>query len=327
MLPVRGQQSLSYLLSRRFLMSNAFFQIPEPINDPVRNYEPGSPDRALLKETLAQMQAQEIEVPLYIGGQEIRTGDIAEMRAPHDHSIKLGSYHKAGEEEVKLAIEAALDARADWAAMPWEHRLSIILKAADLLTGSLEGFVFAVTPFNFTSIAGNLPTAPAMMGNTVIWKPASSARLQRLADDAAASRRRGAPMASSTSSPAAAEVGDTLLADPDLGGIHFTGSTAVFQGMWKTMGQNIERLPHYPRIVGETGGKDFIFAHPSADVRTPCHRAGPRRLRVPGPEVLGREPGYIPQPLWERSRTSSGVEQVARSRWAIPPTSPTSWAR
>nr|NIP17041.1 aldehyde dehydrogenase family protein [Xanthomonadales bacterium]NIX11831.1 aldehyde dehydrogenase family protein [Xanthomonadales bacterium] len=216
-------------------MSNAFFKIPEPVNDPVRSYEPGSPDRALLKETLARMQAQEIEVPLIIGGQEIRTGNTAEMRAPHDHDIRLGVYHKAGEKEVKLAIEAALDARSDWAAMPWEHRASIMLRAADLLTGRwrpilnaatmlgqsktvyqaeidsacelidfwrfnayymaqimaeqpisgagtwnrveyrpLEGFVFAVSPFNFTSIAANLPTAPALVGNVCIWKPASS---------------------------------------------------------------------------------------------------------------------------------------------------------
>jgi 1-pyrroline-5-carboxylate dehydrogenase len=211
-------------------MSNAFFKVPEPVNEPVLSYAPGSPERQVIEERLAAMQAQEIEVPLYIGGQAVKTGDVAEMRAPHDHSIKLGVYHKAGEREVKLAIEAALDARSAWAAMPWEHRLSIFLKAAELLAGDwrpilngatmlgqsktvyqaeidaaceivdfwrfnahymtqimadqpisgagmwnrveyrpLEGFVFAVTPFNFTSIAANLPTAPAMVGNVVLW--------------------------------------------------------------------------------------------------------------------------------------------------------------
>ena len=234
-------------------MSNAFFRVPEPVNEPVLSYAPGSPERHAVQARLAAMQAQEIEVPLFIGGQAIKTGDVAEMRAPHDHSIKLGVYHKAGEREVKLAIEAALDARSAWAAMPWEHRLSIFLKAAELLAGAwrqilnaatmlgqsktvfqaeidaaceiidfwrfnahymtqimaeqpisgpgvwnrveyrpLEGFVFAVTPFNFTSIAGNLPTAPAMVGNVVLWKPASSAVYSAYYHHATAARGRAA---------------------------------------------------------------------------------------------------------------------------------------
>ncbi len=340
-------------------MSNAYFRIPQPINDPIRNYEPGSPDKALLKQTLAQMQSEEIEVPLIIGGQEIRTGNIAEMRAPHDHSIKLGVYHKAGEPEVKLAIESALDARSDWAAMPWEHRLSIILKAADLLTGSwrpiingatmlgqsktvyqaeidaaceivdfwrfnayymtqimaeqpvsgpgmwnrveyrpLEGFVFAVTPFNFTSIGANLPTAPAMVGNVVVWKPASSAvysgyYIYKLLQEA------GLPAGVINFVPGSGgQVGNPVMASPDLAGIHFTGSTPVFQGMWKTIGDTIHERKYYPRIVGETGGKDFIFAHNTANVDALVTAAIRGAFEYQGQKCSAASRLYVPRSIW-----------------------------
>jgi 1-pyrroline-5-carboxylate dehydrogenase len=340
-------------------MSNAFFKIPEPVNDPVRSYEPGSPDRALLKQTLAQMQAQEIEVPIMIGGQEIRTGNTAEIRAPHNHDIKLGVYHKAGEQEVGLAIEAALDARSDWAAMPWEHRASIMLKAAELLTGRwrpvinaatmlgqsktvyqaeidsaceivdfwrfnacymaqimaeqplsgagvwnrveyrpLEGFVFAVSPFNFTSIAANLPTAPAMAGNVAVWKPASTAvysnyYIYQLL------RAAGLPDGVINFVPGSGgEVGNPVMASPDLAGIHFTGSTAVFQGMWKTVGATIHQKKYYPRIVGETGGKDFIFAHHSADIDALVAATIRGAFEFQGQKCSAASRLYVPRSIW-----------------------------
>jgi 1-pyrroline-5-carboxylate dehydrogenase len=296
-------------------MSNAYFQVPEPYNEPVFAYEPDSSERVLLQEKLDQLQGQEIEIPIIIGGREIKSGNTADIRAPHNHQVKLGFYHKAGEKEVKMAIEAALKARTTWAEMPWEHRISVFQRAADLLAGpwrstlnaatmlgqsktvhqseidavaelcdfwrfntyfmtelmadqpysppgmwnrieyrSLEGFIFAVTPFNFTSIAGNLPTAPAMVGNVVLWKPASSAVysayfLMKLLKEA------GLPDGVINFVPGSGgQVGNPVMASPDLAGIHFTGSTEVFQNMWKTVGNNITQMKYYPRIVGETGG-------------------------------------------------------------------------
>ncbi len=308
-------------------MSNAIFKVPQPINEPIKSYAPGSKEREELKAKLKELQSTQIEVPLIIGGKEVKTGNLGEMRIPHNHSHILGTYHKAGKEEVQMAIDAALEARKTWADMPWEQRAAIFLKAADLLAGpwratlnaatmlgqsktvmqaeidaacelidfwrfnayymsqiiadqpyspagmwnrveyrALEGFVFAVAPFNFTSIAGNLPTAPALVGNVVLWKPASSAvysayYLMLLFKEA------GFPDGVINFIPGSgANVGDPVLESPDLAGIHFTGSTATFQRMWKTIGNNISKAKYYPRIVGETGGKDFIFAHNTADV-------------------------------------------------------------
>ena len=301
-------------------MSNAYFQVPEPYNEPILNYEPGSVERDELLDKLDALQAEEIEIPLIIGGKAVKTGATVEIRTPHNHSIRLGVYHKAGEKEVNQAIAAALEARKLWAEMPWEHRATIFLKAADLLAGHwrstinaatmlgqsktvyqseidavaelcdfwrfnvsfmtdlmseqpysppgmwnrleyrpLEGFVFAVTPFNFTSIAGNLPTAPAIVGNVALWKPASSAVysayfLMELLKEA------GLPDGVINFVPGSGgEVGNPVMASPDMAGIHFTGSTEVFQSMWRTVGENISNMKYYPRIVGETGGKDFIF--------------------------------------------------------------------
>jgi 1-pyrroline-5-carboxylate dehydrogenase len=359
-------------------MSNAYFQLPEPINDPIRNYEPGSPDKALLKQTLVQMQGEEIEVPIIIGDQEIRTGNIAEMRAPHDHSIKLGVYHKAGEAEVKLAIESALDARSDWAAMPWEHRLSIFLKAAELLAGPwrpiingatmlgqsktvyqaeidaacesvdfwrfnayymsqimaeqpisgpgmwnrveyrpLEGFVFAVTPFNFTSIGANLPTAPAMVGNVVLWKPASSAvysayYIYKLLQEA------GLPAGVINFVPGSGgQVGNPVMASPDLAGIHFTGSTPVFQGMWKTIGDTIHEKKYYPRIVGETGGKDFIFAHHSANVDALVTATIRGAFEYQGQKCSAASRLYLPQSIWSEFKEKY-VAEVSQIKQGAP---------
>ena len=308
-------------------MTNAKINIPQPCNEIVRAYAPGDAVRESLKERLNSLMADEIDIPVIVGGQEIRTGNTADCVAPHDHRHKLGVYHKAGKKEVDLAIAAAAEAHHDWCRMRWEDRAAIFLRAADLLAGPwrdtinvatmlgqsktvfqaeidaacelidffrfnahymekiyaeqpdsqpgmwnqlehrpLEGFVFAVTPFNFTSIAGNLPSAPVLMGNTVVWKPASSSVysnyfLMKLFQEA------GVPDGVINFVPGSgAEVGDPALDSPHLAGIHFTGSTAVFQGMWTRVGANISRYKSYPRIVGETGGKNFVFVHASADV-------------------------------------------------------------
>lgn len=308
-------------------MSNAYFKVPTPINEPVLSYAPNSPEKIELKKKLKELQSKKIEIPLIIGGKEIKTGKTEEIRVPHNHKKVLGSYHKAGTKEVNMAIDAALEARKKWADMPWEHRAAIFLKAADLLAGPwrstinaatmlgqsktvyqseidaacelidfwrfnvyfmtqlmgeqpyspkgmwnrseyrpLEGFVFAVSPFNFTSIGGNLCTAPAMVGNVALWKPASTSVysayfLMKLLIEA------GVPAGVINFVPGSgAQVGDPVMDSPDLAGIHFTGSTTVFQGMWKRIGDNLSKMKYYPRIVGETGGKDFIFAHNTADV-------------------------------------------------------------
>lgn len=340
-------------------MTNAYFQIPEVKNEPVLAYKPGSPERAAIKRQLETMMTQQVEIPLIIGGAEVRTGNTEDIRAPFDHTLKLGVYHKAGEKEVNLAIEAALDARADWANTPWEQRASVFLKAAELLAGPyrpvlnaatmlgqgktvhqaeidsacelvdfwrfnvkymaeimaqqpysptgiwnrveyrpLEGFVFAVTPFNFTSIAGNLPTAPAIVGNVALWKPASSAVysahyiMQILL-------AAGLPAGVINFVPGSGrQVGDPVLASRDLAGVHFTGSTAVFQGMWKKIADSLHEKKYYPRIVGETGGKDFIFAHPSADVdalAVACLRGA---FEYQGQKCSAASRAYIPQSLW-----------------------------
>lgn len=341
-------------------MSNAYFKLPVPVNEPILNYGPGSPEKTGLKKKLVDLQSKEIEIPLIIGGKEIKTGKTVEIREPHNISKKLGVYHKAGEKEVKMAIEAALEARKSWASMPWEHRASIFYKAAELLSGPwratinaatmlgqsktayqaeidsacelidfwrfnsyymtqimadqpyspkgmwnrleyrpLEGFIFAVTPFNFTSIAGNLPTAPVIVGNVSLWKPASSAvysayYLMKLWEEA------GLPAGVINFIPGSgSQVGDPVLASPDLAGIHFTGSTAVFQGMWKTVGDNIQKAKYYPRIVGETGGKDFIFAHNSADVDALVVAAIRGAFEYQGQKCSAASRMYIPKSFWK----------------------------
>ncbi len=353
-------------------MSNAYFQVPQPVNEPILSYAPGSPERAELKAKLKELKSQTVEVPLIIGGKEIKTGKTAEMRIPHDHGHLLGIYHKAGKEEVDMAIQAALEAREAWAATPWEQRAAVFLKAAELLAGSwrgtinaatmlgqsktayqaeidsacelvdfwrfnthymtelmseqpyspegmwnrveyrpLEGFIFAVTPFNFTSIAGNLPTAPAIVGNVALWKPASSSVysgyfLMKLLQEA------GLPDGVVNFIPGSgAQVGNPVLASPDLAGIHFTGSTAVFQGMWKTVGENIHKMKYYPRIVGETGGKDFIFAHNSADVDALVVAAIRGAFEYQGQKCSAASRMYIPRSIWDDFREKY-VAEVAR---------------
>jgi 1-pyrroline-5-carboxylate dehydrogenase len=360
-------------------MSNSIFQVPVPHNESVVDYAPGTPERANLKDALRELSAQQIEIPLVIGGEEVRTGQTGQAVMPHNHRHVLGIYHKAGPAEVHRAVEAADRAWQEWSRMPWEARAAIFLKAADILTcrrraqinaaamldlsktahqseidaiaeladfwrfnpyymmqimqpqpGSvpsvwnmteqrpLEGFVFAATPFNFASIAGNLPTAPAMMGNTVLWKPASSAvytayHLVRVLEEA------GLPPGVINFLPGdGAAVGDPVLAHPDLAGIHFTGSTRVFQGIWQAVGTNIERYHAYPRIVGETGGKGFVFAHPSADVPALVTALIRGAFEYQGQKCSAASRAYIPDNLWPDVRDgllaelgSVGVGDVA----------------
>ncbi|HEX9009371.1 MAG TPA: L-glutamate gamma-semialdehyde dehydrogenase [Holophagaceae bacterium] len=342
-------------------MSLGIFKVPHPVNEPVKGYAPGSPERASLSARLKEMAAQKIEIPLIIGGKEIRTGKLAKAVMPHDHGHVLADVHLGGEAEVKLAIEAAAKAKVEWAAMPWEARVSIFLKMADLLAGPyrdvlnaatmlgqsktshqaeidsacelvdfyrfnsfyyeqilreqpesmpgmwnrlehrpLEGFVFAVTPFNFTSIAGNLPTAPALVGNTVVWKPASTALysahfLMKLWKEA------GLPDGVINMVPGSgASIGNPVLASPQLAGIHFTGSTGVFNGMWRTVGQNLESYKGYPRLVGETGGKDFIVAHPSADPVALTVAIVRGAFEYQGQKCSAASRAYVPSNLWPK---------------------------
>ncbi len=365
-------------------MSNAIFQVPAPHNEPVFDYAPGTPERAHLKNTLGELAAQRIEIPLIIGGQEIRTGDTGQAVLPHDHRHVLGIYHKAGQVEVRRAIEAARVAWQDWSRMPWEVRAAVFLKAGDLLTcrhrmemnaaamldlsktahqseidviaeladfwrfnpyymmqimqpqpgnapsvwnmteqRPLEGFVFAATPFNFASIAGNLPTAPAMMGNTVIWKPASSAvytayQIMRILEEA------GLPPGVINFLPGdGATMGDLLLSHPDLTGVHFTGSTSTFLRIWQTVGANIGRYRSCPRIVGETGGKGFVFAHASADVPELITALIRGAFEYQGQKCSAASRAYIPDSLWSEVRdgllaglSSLEMEDLASSMYA-----------
>jgi len=340
-------------------MLNAVFKVPTPVNEPVKSFTPGSPEKASLKARLSEMLAEEIEIPLIIGGQEIRTGDMADCVCPHDHGKVLGRYHKATAEQVQMAVQAASKAWADWQALPWNARAAVFLKAADLLAGPwrdtlnaatmlgqsktanqaeidaacelidfyrfnphyarqifeqqpesapgmwnsleqrpLEGFVFAVTPFNFTSIAGNLPTAPALMGNTALWKPASSAvfsayYIMKMLEEA------GLPPGVINFVPGSGgQVGNPALASGELAGIHFTGSTEVFQNMWLKVGENIKAYRSYPRIVGETGGKDFVFAHPSADVAALSTALVRGAFEYQGQQCSAASRAFIPESLW-----------------------------
>lgn len=345
-------------------MINALTRVPRPSNEPVLSYAPGTAERRLLKDQLEKMLSQEIEIPLIIGGQEVRTGDLGECRCPHDHRHLLGRYHKAGAKEVDLAVAAAKAAWRDWSEMDWMSRAAVFLRAAELLSTkyryllnaatmlgqsktahqaeidsacelidfyrfnpyymsqiyteqpdsalgtwnymeyrALEGFVFAVTPFNFTSIAGNLPTSPAMMGNTVLWKPASSAvysayYLTLLWKEA------GLPDGVINFIPGSGRfVGDPVLEKPDLAGVHFTGSTSVFQGMWKTIGANIMKYKSYPRIVGETGGKDFVFVHASADVEVVVTALLRGAFEYQGQKCSAASRAYLPDTLWPAIKT------------------------
>jgi 1-pyrroline-5-carboxylate dehydrogenase len=338
-------------------------RVPPPVNEPNKTYLPGSPERAELKARLAQMASERVEIPVIIGGREIRTRRVEHAVMPHDHRHVLADWYVAEAEHVQQAIDAAAQAHREWARWSWHERSAVFLRAAELLTTTwratlnaatmlgqsktvfqaeidsaselidfwrfnpfyaqqlyeeqplsshamwnqvdyrpLEGFVYAVTPFNFTAIAGNLPAAPALMGNTVVWKPASSAMLSayyvmRILEAA------GLPPGVINFVPGdAAQVSSILLDSPDLAGIHFTGSTSVFNMMWKKVGENAGRYRGYPRLVGETGGKDFIVAHPSADVQELAVAIARGGFEYQGQKCSAASRVYIPQSLWPELR-------------------------
>ena len=338
-------------------------RVPHPLNEPNLSYLPGSPERDALKTRLASMAAEKIDIPIIIGGCDVRTGQVEHAVMPHDHQHVLAEWHLADPKHVEQAIVAAAKARGEWAAASLDDRAAVFLRAAELLTTTwratlnaatmlgqsktafqaeidaaselidfwrfnpffaeelyaeqpisshgmwnrleyrpLEGFVYAVTPFNFTSIGGNLPTAPALMGNTVIWKPAASAVLSgyyimRLLEAA------GLPPGVINFVPGdPVQISNILLDSPDLGGIHFTGSTPVFHGMWKKVGDNIDRYRSYPRLVGETGGKDFIVAHPSAAVDELAVAIARGGFEYQGQKCSAASRIYVPESLWDRVR-------------------------
>jgi 1-pyrroline-5-carboxylate dehydrogenase len=338
-------------------------RVPPAVNEPVRSYAPGTPERAELKARLASMATERIEIPIVIGGKRITTGDTAQSVMPHDHGHVLADYHQATPQLVQQAIAAATEAQREWANWPWEDRAAVFLKAAELLASTwrstinaatmlgqsktahqseidaacelidfwrwnvqyaqeiydeqpisdrgmwnqldyrpLEGFVYAVSPFNFTAIGGNLSGAPALMGNSVVWKPASSAMLSawyvfRVLEEA------GLPPGVINFVPGnAADISNAVLSHRDLAGVHFTGSTSVFNNMWKTIGENMSRYRSYPRIVGETGGKDFIVAHPSADPVAVAVGMARGAFEYQGQKCSAASRAYVPQSMWKEVR-------------------------
>jgi 1-pyrroline-5-carboxylate dehydrogenase len=340
-------------------MSVGFFKVPAPVNEPVKNYAPGSPERKELQDTLAKMKSEVYDIPMYINGQEIRTGNTVEIRPPHETKHLLGFYHRGTKEHVTAAIDAALKAKSKWENLSWEQRSAIFLKAADLIAGpyrakinaatmlgqsksvyqaeidaaceftdflrfnvqyateiysqqpvsspgvwnrveqrALEGFVFALTPFNFTAIAGNLPSSAAMMGNTVVWKP-SNTQIYSANVIMEVFKKAGLPDGVINliyvSGP---EAGEIIFNHPDFAGIHFTGSTEIFQDIWKTIGNSIHKYKTYPRIVGETGGKDFIVAHQSADIKTTVTALTRGAFEFQGQKCSAASRAYIPSNLW-----------------------------
>lgn len=339
-------------------MPKGFFQVPDPKNEPVLSYAPGSKERAALKKALEEARAHETDIPMYIGAEEVRTGNKKRLAPPHDHKHTLGYFHEGDGKHVEQAINASLAAKEQWANLDWEHRASIFLKAADLLAGPyrykinaatmlgqskspfqaeidsacelidflrfnvyfmqqiyqeqpasspgvwnrmeyrpLEGFTFALTPFNFTAIAGNLPASMALMGNTVVWKPAytqvyaANVIMQVFKE---AGLPDGVINLIYVDGPVA---GDIIFNHKDFAGLHFTGSTAVFQNMWKTIGQNIHKYRSYPRIVGETGGKDFVMVHKTANAKEVSTALSRGAFEYQGQKCSAASRAYIPSNL------------------------------
>ena len=340
-------------------MSTGFFNVPAAVNEPVKTYAPHSPEREEVLKTYKEMYNQEVDIPLYIGGEEIRTGNTKNLFPPFDHQHHLGVYHTADETLVKKAIDTALEARKKWSQMSWEHRASIFLKAAELLAGPyrakinaatmiaqaktvhqaeidaacelidflrfnvqymteiykqqpisskgiwnrveqrpLEGFVYAITPFNFTAIAANLPSSVAMMGNVVVWKPAAT-QIYSAKIIVEVFKKAGLPDGViNVVYGNSGMITDTVLANENFAGIHFTGSTGVFNNFWSTIGQNINKYKTYPRIVGETGGKDFVWAHPSSDAKEVATALARGAFEYQGQKCSAASRAYIPQSLW-----------------------------
>jgi len=348
------------------------FKVPVPVNEPIKDYAPNSIEKKNLVAKIDELSSMNVEIPIIIDGKEIKTGNTGNCVKPYDHAHILGTYHKAGEEEVKMAIESSLDAWNDWSQTSFEYRAKIFLKMAELLIGPhrdvinastmlnmsknayqaeidaacelidfwnfncyyaeeiykqqpmyspegtknqtehrpLEGFVFAVTPFNFTSIAANLPCAPALMGNTAIWKPASSTVypahfMMKLFKEA------GLPDGVINLLPGSgAVVGNQVLSHPKLAGIHFTGSTGVFQSMWKHIGENIKNYDSYPRIVGETGGKDFCVAHESCNKEALATAMTRGAFEFQGQKCSAMSRAYIPSTIWDEVKETY-ISQVS----------------
>lgn len=342
-------------------MSNAIFRVPAPVNEPIRSYAPGTADRASLKRAIADLKSNQVDIPMFIGGQEVRTGKTVHIHPPHEIKHDLGVYHQGDATHVQMAIDAALQAKTQWENTPWEERAAIFLKAAELLAGpyrykmnaatmlgqsknpfqaeidaacelidfwrfnaafmqqvytdqpesapgtwnrmehrALEGFVFALSPFNFTSIGGNLPTAPAMMGNTVVWKT-SNTQIYSAWVIMEILREAGLPDGViNLVHVSGSEAGKVIFAHPDFAGIHFTGSTEVFRTIWKTIGDNIHLYKTYPRIVGETGGKDFVIAHPSAEPKAVAVALSRGAFEFQGQKCSAASRAYIPANIWPK---------------------------
>ncbi len=342
-------------------MSKGFYKVPSAINEPVKSYAPGTQERELTLNSFKEQYSQLVDIPLYIGGEEIRTGNTKDLFPPFDHKHKLGVYHQADKALVEKAISTALEAKKKWAVMPWEHRAAIFLKAAELLAGPyrakinaatmiaqaktlhqaeidaacefidflrfnveymtqiyseqplsvdgvwnrlehrpLEGFVYAITPFNFTAISGNLPSSVAMMGNVVVWKP-SATQIYSARVIVEVFKLAGLPDGViNVVYGDSAMITDTLLASPDFAGIHFTGSTGVFNSMWTKIGQNINNYKTYPRIVGETGGKDYVLAHPSSCPKEVAVALTRGAFEYQGQKCSAASRAYIPASLWSQ---------------------------
>jgi 1-pyrroline-5-carboxylate dehydrogenase len=339
-------------------MNDAVVRVPRPANEPVLSFAPGSPERAAVKAALERVEGESFDIPLVIGGKEVRTGRTAPLRRPDSLGKSLGVYHMAGEAEAMAACEAALAAKASWEALPWEERAAVFLRAAELLTGkyryyieaatmlgqsktvyqaeidviceaadffrfnpyfmerlygeqpengkaewnrvsyrALDGFVYAVTPFNFTSIAANLPSSPAMMGNTVVWKPSSTAVLSnylvmKIYEEA------GLPAGVINFLPGPGDaISKAVLSRPEFAGLHFTGSTAVFKSLWREMGEKLDIYRNYPRVVGETGGKNFIFLDPSADAEAAIAAAVRGAYEYQGQKCSAASRIYVPRSM------------------------------
>lgn len=348
-------------------MNNSIFKFPNPGNEPVKSYAPGTPEKAELKKTLKQLSGEHWDIPLVIGGKEIRTGNTGKVVMPHDHQHVLATYHKAGEKEVQMAIDAAMKARKEWADLPWEERAMVMLRVAELLATKyryllnasvmlgqsknpfqaeidapcelidflrystwyaqqiyadqpysekglinrmeyrgLEGFVFSLTPFNFTSIASNLNMGPAMMGNVAVWKPSTTAiysnyLLMKVFQEA------GLPDGVVNFIPGSGRtIGKVVTSSPDFAGFHFTGSTETFNTLWRQIGENLGNYKSYPKIVGETGGKNFIFVHPSSPTKEVAVAIVRGAFEYQGQKCSAGSRAYIPKSLWPEIKEQVG---------------------
>lgn len=344
-------------------MPKGIYKVPTAVNEPIKSYAAGSAERKELQAMLKELRSKEIDIPMYIGGKEVRSENKARLAPPHDHKHTLGYFHKSDKTHVTAAIDAALAAKEQWANLSWEHRASIFLKAAELIAGPyraklnaatmlgqsknafqaeidsaceiidflrfnvqymteiyaeqpisspgvwnrlewrpLEGFVYALTPFNFTAIAGNLPSSCALMGNTVVWKP-SNTQVYSANVLMEVFQKAGVPDGViNLIYPSGPDAADVIFNHKDFAGIHFTGSTEVFQNIWQTIGNNIHKYRSYPRIVGETGGKDFIMAHKSADVKALSVAISRGAFEFQGQKCSAASRAYIPSNIWSETK-------------------------